>query len=380
MLKHIGLPQTLVVGAGALRELPTVLARLGVARPLAVVDPHVHALGLLDAVLSGVAVFSGVVPDPTVASVAQAASLLRNGGHDAVIGIGGGSAIDTAKAAALLASQDRPLAALKMPASADLRALPIIAIPTTAGTGSEVTRACVVTDGETGEKMLIAGSACMPAAALVDFELTLSCPPRVTADTGLDALAHAIEALVNRRGNLLAESHALAALRLIGPNLVTAYRKPGDRAAREAMAVGALQAGFAINAASTALVHGMGRPFGSFFHLAHGFANAMLLPAVTAFSLSGASAAYARAAHAMVWADEAASDAEAGLALVAGLRRLNQQLDVPTPAAHRLDRALYERLLPAMADQALRSGTPANNPRLASAEDIVMLYRAAWDG
>ncbi|MFC6047962.1 iron-containing alcohol dehydrogenase, partial [Methylobacterium hispanicum] len=223
---------------------------------------------------------------------------LRSGEHDCVVGFGGGSPMDTAKAVAVLARFGGAMQGYKAPHLQDAPGLPIIAIPTTAGTGSEATRFTIVTDSETDEKMLCIGLAYLPVAALVDYELTLSKPRRLTADTGIDALTHAIEAYVSKRANPFSDGMALSAMRAIAPNLRRVWTDPGDRAAREAMMVGATQAGIAFSNSSVALVHGMSRPIGAHFHVAHGLSNAMLLPAVTAFSAPAALARYAACARA----------------------------------------------------------------------------------
>lgn len=387
MINRILTPRELLVGGGSLAQLVPLLERLGVRRPMLVIDPTIHRLGLADPAIAAMqgagldlGVFSAVVEDPTDASVIAAADEIRSGSHDGVIGFGGGSAIDTAKAAAILASTGESVHALKVPRIVDLQVMPLVAIPTTAGTGSEVTRACVVTDTAAQEKMLILGTAALPAAAIVDYELTLSCPFRVTVDTGLDALTHALEALINRNGNAHAEALALSALKLIGANLETAAREPANRAAREAMMLGATHAGLAVSNTSTALIHGLSRPIGAFFHVPHGLSNAMLLPLVTEYSLPAATAGYAAAARALGWAPATMGDEEAGQALVRGFRDLNARLEVPTPKAYGLDEQAYFNLRPEMARQALASGTPANNPRIPSEEEIVRLYESAWDG
>lgn len=385
MINNILTPRRLVVGGGSVKQLAAVLAQLGLKKPLLVVDPNLHRLGIdapVQAVLREAGVdfglFTDVVEDPTDTCVNDCARRIVEGSHDGVVGFGGGSAIDTAKAAAVVASLGEPVRALMVPRIVDEAAMPVVAIPTTAGTGSEVTRACVVTDSASHEKMLILGMACLPVAAVVDFEFTLSCPFRVTADTGLDALTHALEALVNRNRNPHADAFALSALRLIGANLETACFEPANRAAREAMMMGATHAGLAVSNTSTALVHGMSRPIGAFFHVPHGLSNAMLLPAVTEFSAAAAPGPYAAAARALGWAREDDSDAKAIKALIAGFWRLNQVLKVPTPAAFGIDRERYFGLRSTMAAQALQSGTPGNNPRLATAQEIEAIYEAAW--
>src|SRR6185312_9782945 len=238
------------------------------------------------------------VPDPTSEVVETGVGLLASGGFDCLVALGGGSPMDTAKAMAVLAAGGGHIRDYKVPNLADRAALPVICIPTTAGTGAEATRFCVITDTANDEKMLIAGLGCLPVAAIVDFELTLTAPFRLTADTGIDALTHAIEAYVSRRANPLSDMYALAAMRTIHAHLRTACFEPADRAAREAMMLGATQAGLAFSNASVCLVHGMSRPIGAFFHVPHGLSNAMLLPAITQFSAEAAIRRYADCARA----------------------------------------------------------------------------------
>jgi alcohol dehydrogenase class IV len=385
MINRILTPRELLVGGGSVSRLPVVLQSLGMSNPLFVVDPGVFRLGLTDAILDTVRakglaleVFFDVVEDPTDVSVAQAVDRIVQGKHDGVVAIGGGSAIDTAKAAAIVHSTGENIRELKVPRIVDLDVMPLVAIPTTAGTGSEVTRACVITDTERHEKMLILGTAALPAAAIVDFELTLSCPYRVTVDTGLDALTHALEALVNRNRNPHADALALSALKLIGANLEIACSEPDNRAAREAMMLGATHAGLAVSNTSTALVHGLSRPVGAFFHVPHGLSNAMLLPLVTEYSVLSAPQEYAAASRALGFATETDSSKGANEKLIAGFRRLNSQLKVPTLRAYGIDGNRYMELRPEMARQALQSGTPQNNPRVPELEEVIDLYDRAW--
>lgn len=382
----IHLPRTIRIGGGTLGELPEVLAQAGLSRPLIVTDGWMASSGLLERVeellaAAGMAAraFSGVVPDPTVASVEAASAFLREGSHDCVIGLGGGSAIDSAKVVAVKAVHDLPIAALKVPHVQDAPGLPIIAIPTTAGTGSEATRVTVITDGESDEKMLCMGLAYLPSIAICDYELTLTKPARLTADTGIDSLVHAIEAYVSKRANPFADAMALSAMRLIWPNLPLACEDPGNRAAREALMLGALQGGIAFSNSSVALVHGMSRPIGAHFHVSHGLSNAMLMPVVTRWSAPAALARYAVCARAMGVADDSQGDQSAVACLVEALERANQDLSVPSPRAHGIDKARWDALLPTMAEQALASGSPGNNPRVPGTEEIVELYRAAWN-
>lgn len=381
----VNLPRVIRVGGGALAELPAALGQCGLSRPFVVSDGFLAGNGMLDrlmAVLGGagmaVRAFTDTVPDPTVAVVEAALAALREGDHDCVIGFGGGSPIDTAKAVAALAIDPRPIPSMKAPAATDTPGLPIVAVPTTAGTGSEATRFTIITDEVSSEKMLCAGLAFLPTIAILDYELTLAKPRRLTADTGIDSLTHAIEAYVSKRANPFSDAMALSAMRLIAPNIRRACDAPDDRAAREAMMVGAHHAGLAFSNASVALVHGMSRPIGAFFHVPHGLSNAMLLPAVTAFSAPSARIRYAACARAMGVAREEEGDQSAVARLLDELTALNADLGVPTPAAYGIPQARYMELIPIMAEQALASGSPGNNPRAPDAAEIADLYRQVF--
>jgi len=382
-------PRKILIGGGALTQLPEVLREFGLARPLVVTDPWMVSSGMIDRVLAPLAdagmtakVFSDTVADPTDTVVAAGVAALREGHFDCLIGFGGGSPMDTAKAMAILAAAapGQAMRDFKVPARADRAALPVICVPTTAGTGSEATRFTVITDTERDEKMLIAGLGALPLAAVVDYELTFTVPPRITADTGIDSLTHALEAFVSARANPLSDLYARAAMPLIARNLRRAYADPQDSAARAAMMEGATLAGLAFSNSSVALVHGMSRPVGAHFHVPHGLSNAMLLPVVTAFGLEAGAARYAEAARIMGLAPADAADSLAGERLLEELLALNRELGVPSPKAFGIAPEAWEAALETMAGQALASGSPANNPRVPDASEIVALYRVAYAG
>ena len=383
-LANINLPRILRVGAGASQQVSAALVELGLENPLLVTDPFMVECGYcrrieeqLEAGGIDFGLFADCVPDPTTDSVYAALAALRDGAHDCVIALGGGSSMDTAKAAAVLKHRDGPMREYKVPYLID-SGLPIVAIPTTAGTGSEATRVAVITDTETQEKMLCMGLGLMPVAALVDYELTLTMPYRLTADTGLDSLCHALEAYVSRKSNPFTDSVALTAMRTIFQNIRTACEQPEDRAAREAMMLAATQGGIAFANASVTLIHGMSRPIGALYHVPHGMSNAMLLPEITAWSVSHASDRYATCARHMGVAADGDSDTTATGKLVDALRQLCADLSVPTPAEFGITESAWFDSLETMAQQALDSGSPANNPRIPEASDIVELYRRVW--
>ena len=377
---NINLPRILRVGAGASKTLVATLRELCLNRPLIVTDSFMVQAGysatleqqLQDASFS-YGLFGNCVPDPTTDSIDEAMAVLRDGDYDCVIGLGGGSSMDTAKAVAVMALLDGALRDYKVPHKIDA-GLPIIAVPTTAGTGSEVTSVAVITDTSTHEKMLCMGLGLMPVAALVDYELTLSMPYRLTADTGIDSLCHALEAYVSRKANPFTDSVALTAMHSIYNNIRTACDQPDNIDARAAMMLAATQAGMAFANASVTLIHGMSRPIGALFHVPHGLSNAMLLPEITAWSVHHAPQRYAHCARHMGMAQADDGDCVALDKLVDGLRQLNADLAVPSPRSYGIDEQVWNTSLATMAEQALASGSPANNPRVPTAQEIIALY------
>ncbi|MFF0242265.1 iron-containing alcohol dehydrogenase [Rhodococcus pyridinivorans] len=369
------------VGGGAVEEIGEVVAGLGLARPLVVTDKFLVGTGAVDRMVAQLeaaglrpAVFAETVPDPTTSSLDAGAAAVAEHDADCVIGFGGGSPMDTAKALGLLARKGGHMRDYKVPRDNIGPALPVIAVPTTAGSGSEATQFTIISDSESDEKMLCTGQAFLPVAAIVDYRLTMTMPPRLTADTGVDALTHAIEAYVSRKANPFSDSLALVAIDTIGQVLRRVYADGQDAEARERMMLAATQAGIAFSNSSVALVHGMSRPIGAHFHVAHGLSNAMLFPAVTEFSVDAAESRYADCARALGAASADASDATAAADLVVALKELCRDVEVPTPKSYGIDKQTWDERLPVMAEQALASGSPNNNPRIPTAEEIRDLY------
>ena len=385
MSTQIILPRILQVGDGASQEAGNILNSLDCKRPLIVTDGMMVQLGYvarlqqsLEAASITADIFQDTVPEPTVSSIQAGVDKVRDGNYDSIIAIGGGSPIDSAKAIAILGKYGGVMRDYKFPRVVNEPGLPIIAIPTTAGTGSECTKVTIITDETNDEKMLCVGIGFMPTAALVDYSLTLSLPPRTTADTGIDALTHAMEAYVSKKASLYSDSQAIAAMKLLAPNLRKAFQDGSDQKAREEMMLGATLAGVAFSNASVALVHGMSRPIGAFYHVPHGLSNAMLLPMVTEYSIPAASERYADCARAMGVANEGDSDQTANSKLMAELYAINKELQVPTPEQFGIDRDHFFNNLQVMAEQALASGSPGNNPRVPSADEIIEIYRKLW--
>jgi alcohol dehydrogenase class IV len=386
MSHRLDLPGTLVHGGGARRDLPALVRQLGGSRVLLVTDPGVISLGFADEIRGSleeaglaVAVFSGVQPDPTDANVEAGVAALVAHQADLIVALGGGSPIDAAKVIAVRQANPGPLSGYMGLHKISHRGLPLIALPTTAGTGSEATKVAVITDTARGVKMMMLALPLLPAVAIVDYEFSLGMPKSLTAAVGVDTLTHGIEAYVSRKANAMTDPLALSCIRLCGENLLRAWSTPGDTVAREGMMLAATQGGMAFANSSVCLVHGMSRPLGAVFHLPHGLSNAILLPAVTRYSLPGAPARYATIARILGAAGSADADAVACERLVAWLDELNHSLELPRLSGCRgVTREVFDASVEKMAHDALASGSPANNPLVPSPNDIIGLYHTAW--
>ena len=382
---ELHLPQDLLIGGGASDSLAEHVARIGIERPLVVSDrflldkgPAGPLVERLEAAGAKVATFGDVQPDPTVANVEGALQALRDHGADGVVAIGGGSPMDTAKAAAVAFANEGDLRDYAGYDQVPGPGLPLVAVPTTAGTGSEVTRVAVITDTDRDVKMMMLDGHLMARVAISDYRLTMSTPANLTSWVGVDSLTHAIEAYVSKKATVLTDMLALKAARLIGAHMRRVVENPDDEEGRGAMMLGATLAGAAFSNASVALVHGMSRPIGAHFHLAHGLSNALLLPTVTRFSVAGAPERYATIAREMDLAGAEDSDEVASRRLVEELETLNADLGIPSLSEADVDREHFERVVQDMAQAALDSGSPGFNPQPASKEEIVELYRQAY--
>ncbi len=301
---QFNVPSTILVAGGASQQLAAQATRLGGRRALLVTDATMVASGLAQRCVDQLAaanipatIFSGVKPDPTDENVRDGLALLRQTNCDLVIGLGGGSPMDAAKVIAVAATNDAPLREFAGYHRIARAGLPLVCVPTTAGTGSEVTKVAVITDTKRDVKMMMLDVHLLARVALVDFELSLTMPAPLTAHVGVDTLTHGIEAFVSKKANPLTDPLALECIRLTAANLFTAWEEAGNRPAREAMMLAACLGGMAFANSSVCLVHGMSRPIGAMFHLAHGLSNALLLPALTRWSLPGAVARYAQIAR-----------------------------------------------------------------------------------
>jgi len=362
------------------------LRLLGISRVLLATDAFMLTSGLVGRVQSdlrsagiSVEVFAEIRPDPTDENVLAGLVRYRESNSEAVVALGGGSPIDCGKAIAMLTTNQLPMVQYMGRDKVPRAGAPMIAIPTTAGTGSEVTKVAVITDTRRDVKMMMLDRHLMPTIALVDYELTLSMPRPLTAAVGVDTLTHGIEAYISRLANPMTDPLALSCIGLVAKHLETAWRDSGNRPAREGMMLAATQGGMAFANSSVCLVHGMSRPIGAIFHVPHGISNAMLLPTVTRFSIAGAVARYAAIARTMDWARIGDSDEAAASSLADGLERLNRVLEIPRLREYpKMDGKRFAQSIEKMAVDALTSGSPQNNPVAPTAAQIGELYRAAW--
>ena len=384
-LPRLNVPPQVIIGPGASELAGEEARRLKARKVLLVTEPGVAKMGIADQVLrslsqAGVAAvtYDKVQPDPTDTNVSEGLEILRREGCTVVIGVGGGSPLDAAKAIAVMSANPGAIADYMGYHKVPNAGAPVIAIPTTAGTGSEVTKVVVIGDTKRGIKMMCLDLNFLPAVALVDYKLTMTMPKALTANVGLDSLVHGVEAYLSRKAHPLTDVLALSAIRQITANIRAAWAEPGNESARAAMMLGATMGGMAFSNSSVALVHGMSRPLGAVFHLHHGLSNAVLIPAVMSWNAPACAERFADIARAMGLEVAGLSAAEAAQRAVAALVKLNADLQVPRLRDCNISRDALEKALPKMAADALASGSPANNPRVPTAEEIVALYRQAY--
>ncbi|MEQ1951487.1 iron-containing alcohol dehydrogenase [Mesorhizobium sp. CN2-181] len=374
----------IVFGEGAVSRIGALAAARGWSRVLLVTDPGLVRLGLikpsiqsLEAAGIAVTVYSDVQADPPESVVLAAAKAATDFGADAVIGLGGGSSLDVAKLAALLAAGREKLKEIYGIGNAKGPRLPLMLVPTTAGTGSEVTPISIVTTGAS-EKMGVVSPVLLPDIALLDPELTLGLPPAVTAATGIDAMVHAIEAHASASANNNPVSRALAreALRLMGGALQRAVHDGSDRAARADMLLGSMLAGQAFANSPVAAVHALAYPIGGLFHIPHGLSNALVLPHVLRFNAETAGHLYAEIA-AIVFPELAEGSSQArGTAFAEKLADLSRRCGLQ---ARLRDVGIPQDAIDLLATDAMKqTRLLVNNPRPLALEDARAIYRAAW--
>ncbi len=379
------IPSTIITSVGASEKAGEEAKRLGATKALIVTDPGIAKIGYADQIAknlqnTGIAcsIFSNVTPDPTLQNVTDGLKLYRDENCDVIVSIGGGSAIDCGKGIAVKHTNDGEFADYMGVDKIPIPGTPLIAIPTTAGTGSEVSKVTVITDTDRNVKMMLSSSCLLPSVALVDPLLSLTTPPHLTAAVGVDALTHAIEAYISKRAQPITDALALEAIRLISGSLRQAWADGDNISARTEMMLGASIAGMAFSNSSVALVHGMSRPIGAYFHIHHGLSNAVLLLDVMEFTIVGAPQQFADIAIAMGETIDGLSPMQQADAAISAVERLVNDIQMPRLGEIGIDKQKFEQVVEQMAADAIASGSPTNNPRQATQEEIIALYRKCF--
>lgn len=383
MAREFIVPGQIITGSGALDMAEATLGQLG-KKAMIVTDKVMIQLGNCEKVENalknqGVAytIYSEVVGEPTDIMVENGLKLYKEEGCDFLVALGGGSPIDTMKAIGSLVINGGSISDY-MGKIIDVEMPPMVAIPTTAGTGSEATQFTIITDTKKDIKMLLKGKVLMPSLAISDPQFTMTAPPKITAATGLDALCHAVEAYTSNKAQTLSDTFAMSAVKRIFKYLPTAFHDGKNEEARIQMAIAALEAGIAFNNASVTLIHGMSRPIGALFHVAHGLSNAMLLKECLSFALEGAYDRFADLGRTVGVATAEDSDKEASEKFLAAVIALTEELETPTLEQFGIDKEAFFNVIEKMAYDAMDSGSPQNTRRAITQADVEQMYKNLW--
>ena len=368
-------------GPGSRQELPAVMKRLNLKKALVVSDKGLIKVGttkmvtdVLDAAAIPYDIFSEIKPNPTVTNVQQGVEAFKASGADCLIAVGGGSSMDTAKGIGIVINNPEfaDVVSLEGVAPTKNKCVPILALPTTAGTGAEVTINYVIIDEQKQKKMVCVDPNDIPAVAIIDPELMYSLPKGLTAATGMDALTHAIEGYITKGAWALSDMFEIEAIRMIKANLVTAVEEPTNPKGREGMALAQYVAAQAFSNVGLGLVHGMAHPMGALFDVPHGVANALLLPVIMEFNMPQCIEKYGRIAEAMGVDTTGMSPAEAAQAACDAVKALAIQVGIPQ---HLTQLGIQEKDIPALAAQAIEDVCTPGNPRDVTEAEIIELYK-----
>jgi alcohol dehydrogenase class IV len=370
----------LVTGRNSLSQLSEEVSRLGMKKPLIVTDKVLIQVGVVkqveDLLPMKAGIFSDVNPEPEIEIVEQCLRVIRDGNYDSIIAVGGGSAIDIAKATSVMATNDGNIEKYFGINLVQKPGLPLIAIPTTAGTGSEVTNISILSDTKDQVKKGIVSPYLLPDVAIVSPVMTLTCPPSVTAASGIDALVHAIEAYISKFSSPVTDALAIGAMKLIAIHLPKAYACPDNIESREAMITASLMAGLAFGNAGVGAVHALAYPLGGRFHMPHGVSNSLLLPYVMKWNKIACLEKFRDIAVALGEKVEHLNDDQAAEAAIEAMKRLCRYVEIPQSLR---DFNIPESALAEMAEEAAKqTRLLRNNPRTLRVKDMEEIYRAAY--
>lgn len=370
----------IIRGAGSLPQITDEITRLNKSSVLIITDPGVVSVGIIEKliqVLSGTdiryTIFDKIEPDPSLQTANAAAAKAEESAADMIVGIGGGSSIDIAKVAAILVTNEGEIASFVGIDQISKPGLATIIIPTTAGTGSEVTPIAILSDHEEKLKKGLVSPYLFPTVALLDPDLTIGLPPHVTAATGMDALIHAVEAFTSKNADSLTDVFARQAMKLIYNNIRKVYHNGNDIIARENMLEGSMLAGMAFANAGVTAVHAFSYPIGAEFHLSHGVANSIMLTPVMEFNMSGNLSRFASIGEAFGIEYTGSDEKEAATLAVKALRQLTEDLNIPK---HLSEFGIKDEDVPGLAEGVMKvTRLLANNPRNLTQQDAEAIYR-----
>lgn len=383
MAREFIVPGQIISGSGALDMAEASFGKLG-KKAMIVTDKVMIQLGNCAKVENALknqgveyTIYSEIVGEPTDVMIENGLKQYLEEGCDFLVALGGGSPIDSMKAIGSLVKNGGSISDY-MGKVIDVEMPPMVAIPTTAGTGSEATQFTIITDTKKDIKMLLKGKVLMPDLAVIDPQFTMTAPPKITAATGLDALCHAVEAYTSNKAQTLSDTFAMSAVKRIFRYLPTAFHDGQNEEARVQMSVAALEAGIAFNNASVTLIHGMSRPIGALFHVAHGLSNAMLMKECLSFALEGTYERFADLGRAVGAAEAGDTDQEASEKFLAALVKLTEELETPTLAEYGIEKEAFFQVIEKMAHDAMESGSPQNTRRAITQADVEQMYRNLW--
>ena len=378
------MPRKTLIGSGALEQAEGEMKSFG-KHALIVTGKIVTKMGIVDKLIAylqkweiGYSIFNELPDEPTDEMIEAGLQIYLKEKCDFCIGIGGGTPLDAAKAILMRTVLPAPLSQyMGKEISGTFPAY--VAIPTTAGTGSETTKFTIITDTQKNVKMLLKGNALLPELAILDASFTMSVPTSVTAATGMDALTHAVEAYTSRRSNSITDLYAISAVKKIFKYLPKVYKNPEDVEAREAMILASYEAGVCINNSSVTLVHGMSRPIGALFHVPHGISNAMLIKECLSYVLDGAYELFGNLAREIGVADGGDSDESAAKKFIQALEELCKICEIPTLQEYGINKQAFEEKMDKMAGDAITSGSPANTIKEVEKADLINIYKKLWE-